>query len=117
MNNFVLRDNVFGTTQTNFGIWDFAISSGEGLGFGIDALARHTGSWRMENNVMPGVTPARFPNSLIAADFQSIGLMGWPTNLRLNPSSPFAKSSSTGGMPGADIDAVSQATQGVVVAR
>lgn len=117
MNNLLLRDNIFGTTQTNFDIWDFAISSGEGFGFGSDALTRHTGSWRLENNVIPGVSASKFPNSLIAPSFQAIGLAGWPTDLSLSPNSPFARSSSTGGMPGADVASVIQATQGVVVPR
>ncbi len=115
MSNLVVRDNVFGTTQQNWGTWDYAITSADGGGFGTQALNTHTSSYILANNLIPGVRAAIFPNSLIPLDFSSLQMVGWPTDLRLPSDSPYRTASSTGAAPGADFTSLGQWTSGVIV--
>lgn len=112
MANLVVRDNVFGVPPSSWA----AISSADGKGWGTQALNAHASSWTLEKNVIPLTPNTIFPNTLIPPNFDSLGLVGWPTDLRLPANSPYRSSSSTGSTPGADFVVLGQWTAGVIVA-
>jgi hypothetical protein len=111
MARFVFRDNVL--TRGQYGV--FGSDYGEGLG----ALTFYAApDFKFEGNVLIGpdngaVYPGdnSFPTTIAAVGFVNAAA----GNYRLAGGSPYKKAGSAGRDPGADIDTVERATQGVVL--
>ncbi len=109
-------DNVVGTLTPQYDTWDFALYSFGEQGYGTSALNAHATAWTVSNNIMPGVTPSKFPSgNIIPSGPTAVGFVSFPTNLELSSSSPYRTASSKGTAPGADFVALRQLTAGVVV--
>jgi hypothetical protein len=113
MARFVFRDNVL--TRGQYGVF------GSGAGEGVSALTFYAApGFKFERNVLIGpdnraVYPA---NNSFPATIAAVGFANVPAgNYRLSAGSPYKKAGSDGRDPGADIDAVERATQGVAEPR
>jgi hypothetical protein len=113
MARFVFRDNVL--TRGQYGIF------GSGAGEGVSALTFYAApGFKFERNVLIGPNNgALYPaNNSFPATIAAVGFVNAPGgNYRLATGSPYKKSGSEGRDPGADIDAVDTATQGVAAPR
>jgi hypothetical protein len=113
MARLVFRDNVL--TRGQYGIF------GSGAGEGLSALTFYAApDFKFERNVLIGpdnraVYPANnsFPATIAAVGFVNAAA----GNYRLRAGTPYKKAGSDGRDPGADIDAVDSATQGVAAPR
>jgi hypothetical protein len=113
MARFVFRNNV--VTRGQHGVF------GSGAGEGANALTFYAApGFKFERNVLIGpdngaVYPA---NNSFPATIDAVGFVNVPAgNYRLAAGSPYKKARSDGRDPGADIEAVEGATQGVAAPR
>jgi hypothetical protein len=111
MARFVFRNNL--TTRAQYGV--FGSAHGEGL----SALTYYAApGFKFERNVLigPGGGAAYPADNSFPATIADVGFVNYAGgNYRLAAGSPYKNTATDGRDPGADIDAVDAATQGVVV--
>jgi hypothetical protein len=106
--NFVFRDNL--TTHGEYGVF------GSGQGEGTRPLEYYAApGYSFDHNVIVGARSAGYPaGNFYPATVADVGFVGFDSaNYRLRRTSSFSRKATDGRDPGADIEAVDRAIQGV----
>ena len=106
--NFVFRDNL--TTHGEYGVF------GSGQGEGVRALEYYAApGYSFDHNVIVGARSVLYPaGNFYPATVADVGFVGFDSaNYRLRRTSSFSRKATDRRDPGADIEAVDRAIQGV----
>lgn len=116
MQRFVLTNNIFGVTAARYDVWDWALASVDGGGYGTSALDTHTApGYDVRGNAFVGVRAALFPAGNSSLGGTSAGFVSFPSNLRLTSTSPLTGTGVGGVSPGPQWTTLASLTSGVVI--
>lgn len=116
MKKFEMTNNIFGVTGPRYSVWDWALSSLDGGGFGTEALNYHVAApYRVVGNLFVGVRIGLFPAGSASASADNTVFVNFPHDLRPSPNSLLIGAGAGGKTPGPDWTILGQRTAVVVV--
>lgn len=116
MAGFVVRDNVMGTSGASESD-AYPLISADGKGLGTMVLDAHAIGWTFSRNVVTQAgNVAGFPaNNQYVPSVHALGMVAYPTNMQLLPSSNVFTSGTGGKAPGVDFTVLRARTAGVIL--